>query len=372
MSFETPRIAIIGLGFLMRYLKPCFLALTERSHLIGATHSKAAIPAKAAEMGFPVVHRHYLDTLLDFDPEIIMLAPPPTAVHQMVQDVLTPYYRSLREKNHPLPDLYAFAPDPPVQYYPKLLGEDLFVVNLLPNMTARLDGDSPACYSVATYPVETPQPEKAARVRRFLAPLGALRIVPARWLTPFLGGYVVCHLILNLAYAAQDGLAKFGQPLSAGELASFLAKGLASPLPPQSSSPENALIAANCARLAWFFRQGILDFYREAGLPKEDYDQAVSVQLRAFISRLATDERETLVQESADHATRGGLLEHAERLFKAQMHAPIERAFAKGPRAPLVLFAAAAEFARQAAESVARYSLGYSGIHLPEADQSFS
>ncbi len=365
MSERTPRIAIIGLGFLMRYMKPCFEALTRNAYatnVVATTATEASISAKQAEMGIRIYHHHELGVLKAFKPDIIMFAPPPSAVANLTRDVLVPYYREIKEGNKPLPDLYAFAPDPRVEYYQTQLGNDGFYVNILPNMTFDPSGDAPACYSVVTYPdYQAHNVEKIARVEAFLSPLGSVLNMPSEWITPFIGGYVVCHLVLNFAFACYDALNTSGYLVSMEQIADVFQDSLSNDNISFDSNNEGSAETV-CRFVLKSFQNGLISYYAQSGISEGFARNAITVQLNAFIERLRSETRENLIRDSQNHATKGGLLENAERYFHDNIHANLLDRLSSPEGDLETLSEKISQFAYDAAAFISAFSDGYSGI----------
>ena len=63
-------------------------------------------------------------------PEIILFAPPPAVAPGLMEQVLAPYYRKVRERGGKLPVLYAFPPKPEGRDYLEMLGNDILVANI--------------------------------------------------------------------------------------------------------------------------------------------------------------------------------------------------------------------------------------------------
>ncbi len=365
MSEQTPRITIIGLGFLMRYMKPCFEALTGDAYgisVVGTTATEASIPAKQAEMGIHIYHHNELAVLNTFKPDIIMFAPPPSAVADLTRDVLVPYYRDLQAKKRPLPDLYAFAPDPRVEYYQTQLGNEGFYVNILPNMTFDLSGIAPECYSVVTYPdYQVHNVDKIARVETFLSPLGSVLNMPSDWITPFIGGYVVCHLVLNFAFACYDALAAAGHRVSMEQISDVFQDSLSNQIISFDRSNEGG-IEFVCRLVLKSFQNGIVSYYAQSGISEGFARNTITVQLKAFVERLRSETRENLIRDSQNHATKGGLLENAERYFHDNIHAELLDRLSSPEGDLETLSEKISQFAYDAAAFISAFSDGYSGI----------
>ena len=79
---QKPKLVILGMGFLMEHLKPCYHHLYGEDlspYIAASTHSAQRAPQRAKQMGFPVVCQGELELLRAHQPELILFAPIPTA-----------------------------------------------------------------------------------------------------------------------------------------------------------------------------------------------------------------------------------------------------------------------------------------------------
>lgn len=65
---------------------------------------------------------------------------PPTVSVDIAKTILLPYYNTLRAASQPLPDLYSFTPTPDENWYANLLGNDVSIVKILPNIFTDVHG----------------------------------------------------------------------------------------------------------------------------------------------------------------------------------------------------------------------------------------
>ncbi len=117
---KKENIVIIGMGFLATYAIPCYERLLGdeiSKYLVGIKGSDCGLKERQAQCNFPVQVGRVRETLEEKRPGLIILAVKPNQIADMVEGTLVPYYQMLREKGEELPDLYSFAPAPPVSYY---------------------------------------------------------------------------------------------------------------------------------------------------------------------------------------------------------------------------------------------------------------
>ncbi len=326
-----PKLVILGMGFLMSHLKPCYHHLygEELSPYIAAsTHSAQKAPQRAKEMGFPVVCQGELELLQAQRPEIILFSPIPTAAPDLVERVVAPYYAGLRQMGQPLPDFYAFPPTPTPDYYQDKLGKDVHIVNILPNMANTLAGRdiSQEGYSLLTFPDGAPWPqENLERLREFLRPVGGTIDVPLRHTTTVLGCYVCSHVIQETAHTAAAALTHAGLPLSHSQMASAMRARLL-----QVSGrrfPDSLECFSQAAGSAQPLAEAVLDrfvagmqaFNREAGIPEELGNPILYSQTDIFLQSAQLLDWEEIQVNNSHHATKGGILEMALHTFQEVM-----------------------------------------------------
>ena len=159
------KIVIIGMGFLMEYIMPCYKKLLGdnfATNVVAVTADAKDLKRKQESFGFKVVLNENKETLENVEPDIILFAPPPSFAPEITESVLKPYYEKLRKEGKPLPDLYAFPPNPAGKYYLDTIGYDINVANILPNMVSKI-GDmdvSQEGYTNVTFPKEKEWPEE--------------------------------------------------------------------------------------------------------------------------------------------------------------------------------------------------------------------
>ena len=364
MPTKSPRIVIIGLGFLMRHMKPCFTALTGseyQKNIVGTTATESTIPEKQKEMGFEIVHASYLEVLREIQPNIIMFSPPPSAVGQLTKNVLIPYYSDVRQKMWTIPDVYAFPPDPRVNYYHKSLGSHVFCVNILPNMTFHSGGKYPRCYSVVSYSQDHEiDLSKIYCLKNFLKPLGYTIYIPPNVINTFIGAYVTCHLILNFVFATLDGYQEAGMPMTKEEIAREMQVHLLRKITEKNVTHRE--FSQSYELLIDSMTEGIFEHYKTHGFVGDLAQETLTVQLNAFLDLVISESRDGLVKKSQGHATKGGLLENAEELFEEKMMEKIKRDIVHNQGLSLKISGEIKDFIMDTCAFISAFSNGYSGI----------
>ena len=136
-------IVILGTGFIAGYLNRGlhYLFSELRQPMVGNVCAIGKHPEKLASrtniLKDCVLCTDPIDSVLfKFHPTILIVAVPPTVSVDIAKTILLPYYNTLRAASQPLPDLYSFTPTPDENWYANLLGNDVSIVKILPNISA--------------------------------------------------------------------------------------------------------------------------------------------------------------------------------------------------------------------------------------------
>lgn len=322
---KKENVVIIGMGFLATYAIPCYERLLGDeigSRLVGIKGSDRGLKERQAQCNFPVQVGKVRETLEEKDPGLIILAVKPDQIADMVEGTLAPYYQMLREKEEELPDLYSFAPAPPVSYYYDALGSDVNAANQLPNMISHVEGYdlSQAGVSFVSFDSRREWPEKKKRrAKEFLSPTGTVVEIAGEKANSFLAMQVACHLMFELNYIVQDIAKENGKEISLAQSASafraLLRKRFHEPcvevLPwsLDGIDDENMREFMEMTLDAWY--DGVYRFSETAGIPHEAADRMICGTMETFHMEAQLEPKEVLVQNTKNHATPGGYLEMA-------------------------------------------------------------
>ena len=341
---NKPKIAVIGMGFLMSYLKPCYhnaIGDDLSKNIVAATATASTTEKKSRAMGFPVQCADYYNMLDSFRPDMIFFAPPPSAAKAMARDILAPYYEALRKENKPFPDLYAFPPNPDGKFYIDTVGSDINVVNILPNMAAKLkDRDiSKESYTIFNFPVGHEWPEENLdRLKKFFSPLGYTVSVPADNFNTMLGGFVSSHISEELAISVSRGLKKAGVDTAYSDIASamrhsFLKQNdrhIDSALP--CSPLFDGRLDDVLGELIKSWMEGMLEHYRENGMSEALGREILIPQIDIFLQSAQLLTEDEIEYNNSCHATKGGILEKALAVFHGEIEKPLEDIFSVYPK----------------------------------------
>ena len=302
-SYKDTKIAIMGFGFLMGYIYDCYANFLGKENLktniIAITADQNTIEEKRRKYPFEISLKDNLGALRKIEPDIILFAPPPSVAPQIIDNELKQYFKECKEK----PDIYAFPPTPPGKYYLDVLGDDIFVCNILPNMVKEIGGVSlkgREGYSTVTYPEGLVEdPERVKRLDDFLRPLGTTVAVQPDKIMDVLAAYVMIDLwphriIKSAEYLEMDRHMDF---LEKSEVAKTIIKEISS---------------------------GILEYLEDKGFDPVEAEQIVFKRNRLVFHLIADTEKEILLKDMASHATTGGVFEKGVRLHEIFLDHSIE------------------------------------------------
>lgn len=317
------KVTIIGLGFLMEYIFPCFRqAKGERTaaELNAVTADAGDLNGKRQRLGIPVVLDDNAGALRTLEPDCIFFAPPPSVAPGLVEDCLVPYFAELRAAGKPIPALVAFPPSPAGAYYQEKLGLDLKVVNIIPNMISRVgeeDVSSEACHLI-TYPArDNWTAEEKEDLGRFLAPMGRrLELTPELTLH-VLSAEIATHPLTELADVAARCLTERGIACTYREAASCLrachqrARGYTAPgtnhCALEAISDPEARRLLERVTCSWY--DGLHGYLTAQGFAPERAARLLDPLFDLYYHEAQLEDRDTILAKARKDATPGGMLE---------------------------------------------------------------
>jgi hypothetical protein len=292
--YSETKIAIIGFGFLMGYLFDCLKEFIGEdnisTNIIAVTADMETINLKRSKYPFKILLHDNLSALRDLKPDIILFAPPPSAAKGIIETELLTYYRECSIK----PDVYAFPPSPGGKYYQDVLGDDVFVCNVLPNMVKEIGGqplNGSEGYSTLTYPDRTQFGEmKKRRLEDFLRPLGGIIEVKPDEIMDVLAAYVMIdlwpHRILKAA-----GILGF----------------------------EYHDEVKNSSKFEQYVNEvsvSTIDYLITSGLDAEKAERIVRERNKLLFHLTYESDEEFLVADMLSHSTKGGVFEKGLKLHE--------------------------------------------------------
>ncbi|MEY8355701.1 L-2-amino-thiazoline-4-carboxylic acid hydrolase [Lachnospiraceae bacterium 54-53] len=335
---QEPGIVIIGLGYIAEYIVPGYEALLgnhTETRIIGVTADEADIERKRRTLGFPVYLGENERALREGKPDIIIFAPPPSVAMPLTHQVLLPYYEELRKEGSILPDLYAFPPSPSGEDYQSVLGEDVNVVNIVPNMfrTAAGTDISQEGFTLLSFPKGKPWEGPCfERLSRFSEPFGALKIQKPELVLSTLAGVIAAFTASDTVFAIANALYD-GDQEQIYRLGRIM-RGIHRSLTGKSGdeAPEDAADPAKQKLLGAVVSSmydGTVRALTEKGLPREEAeaDQALCLEQQYHVAAL--ESRRVILYNTRKHATKGGVTERAEIFLTQNIKGVLKEYFSR-------------------------------------------
>lgn len=342
-SKSDTKIVIIGMGFLMGYIEPCYTEYVGKENvvknIIAVTADEESVENKRKEFPFEIRLFDNLSALRDNNPDIILFAPPPSVAPKLIEEVLKVYFDELRKTKMPLPDIYAFPPSPVGKYYLDALGGDINVCNILPNMVKEINGkklNGTEGNTHVTYPNEKAwPPENKKRLEQFFSPLGGVIDVKPEYVLKMLATLVTVESIPFALFSMVDALKKTGCKINHKDLATCMRGYFEEKyqyFPKNSTKCSTEILNADTRKIivqfcdSWF--TGIIDYLVEQGMEKDKARNIIIAFIDITLHACQHEERETLEVTAKDHATKGGVLERGILCFEALMKDKLMAVFA--------------------------------------------
>ena len=265
---------IIGLGNLLQVIWPCLTQSLGGPDLdrrvVATTLDRPDLENKRRFFKIPVQLGRNLEALQANRPDIVLFAPPPTAAPGEIETTLKPYFDQLRERNLPLPEIYAFPPMPPGRHYRRVLGSDVLVCNIIPNNVSQVAGQplQDEGYYVAGFSGDWPA-ESKNRLKRIFSSQGAFVEVPPEKLVPMLGGTCAFFCLWQAVPVISEILQAHGYGLDHNTVGEFMraqCQRLSGYAPAHSVPTDPDLVhgpaASFLATAARAWREGVARYYR--------------------------------------------------------------------------------------------------------------
>ena len=100
-AFVNAKAVIIGMGFLMEYIFPCWknaMGAKVSENILAVTADAHDLEGKQQRMGIRVILNDNAGALQQMRPDWIFFAPPPSVAPGLTRDILLPYYESCRRE----------------------------------------------------------------------------------------------------------------------------------------------------------------------------------------------------------------------------------------------------------------------------------
>ena len=334
------KIVILGTGFIAGYLNSGLHHLFSKlgQPMMGNVCAIGKHPEKLAARA-DVLKDCLLCTdpidfvLADFHPTIIIIAVPPTVASDIAKSILLPYYNALRAASQPLPDLYSFTPTPDENWYADLLGNDISIIKILPNIFTDVHGIDITSVGINTVSL-TPAFEHSSRrtlLDLMLAPYGKTVSLSASQALIFLAGKITSHVCCEACFCIHEAAQKAGLSVTLNDIGKAFQYAQRSfttlfddPIPALRRGdilPPALQAFMQSFSDAWF--GGLHDFTNSMPVCVSD-EEALSLDVYSYALNtiaIAVKTKEELEQDTKNAATKGGILERGVEYF----HEVIER-----------------------------------------------
>jgi len=337
------KIAILGMGYLMEYIYPCYENLLGDNigkNIVAVTADEKDLPRKQKRCAFPVILEDNLSALRMNKPDYIFIAPPPKLAPEIVEKILVPYYKELRENGRTLPIIYAFPPNPVGAYYLEKLGSDVMVVNILPNMVSEIAGERLAGEGLTyiTFADESKwTQEKRTFLSEFFAPLGGTIEVKPCHIMQMLAGTVAIHTISEIIFTITDAINHGEAKIDFKDIASAMRSYHRTKRSYQQSSCQcskekvDPYLYAMLKKVTFHWFEGVKEFYLDAGLDEETSNTILVSLLDLHLHVHQRENRNDIEAKTLQHATRGGVLEKGCQMFARLVKTGLEKEFSVYP-----------------------------------------
>lgn len=340
---KDKKMVVLGMGYLMEYLYPCYEECFKdnlKDSVIAVTADEKDLERKRERCAFPVLLNENMKALSLLEPNYILVAPPPSIAPSLIQNDLVPYFNSLRKTGKRLPVIFAFPPKPAGRYYMEKLGEDVHVVNILPNMVSQIAGERlhGEGLTYLTYPANSSWTEEERHfVSDFFAPLGGTVEVKPEHVNQMLAGTVTVHNISEIIFTITDAVNKNNGQISYKDIASAMRhyhrakRGLVNESYPSSDKVFDPYFYAMLKKICFHWYEGIKRYYLSVGMSEELTHKILSSLLDLHLQIHQREERNEIEAKGAKHATKGGVLAKGCEMFEKLVTTDLNKVFSSYP-----------------------------------------
>lgn len=340
-DYKNTKIAVVGMGHIGHYMRVCYEALVDgnlKDNVVLIKATERGVEEIEKEFGCPVVVADNLGAFRKYQPDVILVCPPPSQIPGVIESALVPYARERAAAGAAKPDILSFGPTPSVDSFYDKLGETANVVKILPNMFYETKGMFSAFLegNFITFSDSYPWPEaNKARLYELLKPLVNTYEVTEKVSVPLIGIRNAAHCLYDMCFVMSDVLNSRGVP---GEhhqkIASVMRAALREnwdDMPQElipcsmSDMPENIAHFAAQSIVNWV--QGISDFCDADQMPANSVYFVRRLRMEAYLVTIGLYDREELNALTKKHATKGGICERSGIFFNEQCKEIMTKAF---------------------------------------------
>lgn len=335
--YEQTRFVVIGFGFLMGYIAPCYSQFFDddriKDHVIAVTADPASLDAKRKQYPFPILLNDNVAALNQMKPDVILFAPPPSVAPGLAREVLKPYFDACRAAGETLPDLYAFPPSPQGKFYLDLLGSDIHVCNILPNMMSEINGVSlngAEGNTHITIPAEGPWPEEnLSRLEKVFSPIGGVIYVPTENVLDMLATLCIVEVIPLLLFNLADAVGQDSKEL-AGAMRWWHQQRY--DYHPAGSTPCDCAAVPEqinelLRKMGERWMKATVDFLVDVGMDRATAEKILVANVDLKLHCCQLQDRAKSEDDLRNHATKGGVAERARMCYELLLEPVFKKRF---------------------------------------------
>ncbi len=335
------KIVIIGIGALMEKMYPCFekfLGEDLEDHLLATTADAGDLERKKNRFSFGILLNDNAGALQKMQPDIIVYAVPPQVAAEIAERDLAPYYEQCRKEGKEPPALYVFPPRPAAEYYLGLLGEDLKVCHILPNVILSIAGEkleNEGLNFITLSEKNCWTEEDKKQLEDFLSATGAcIYLAPKDVMAIMTSGVSV----INYAYVLEtmeDALNSHGYEVSMNTLAQGCRYALEEytgykPARSNADKPELPQEVYNAvSQFTMRMYDGLMKYCLELGLSKETAKAFLDGYFDFYLHYYMAESEEAIKGLVTSQTTKGGVAEKGEQIYKAEMQEKLREVFSQ-------------------------------------------
>ena len=327
-DYQNTKIVIIGMGYLMEYIQPCYRALLGEERLkrqmLATTADPEGLAEKAARLGFSVLLNQNMKALEMIQPDIILFAPPPHVAYEIAERDIRPYYDTLRQRGGKLPDFYAFTPKPVGAVYGEILGRDVAIVNIIPNMFTRIGNRwiPEEGRTLITFAEGLPSwsTDKQQRLFSFLSPLGPVVAVAPEQLTTVLTSFSASRVITDILLTCSEI-----QNVPLHELAGEGRGALFTRFDSKDDKPQKESYGEIGAWVSRAWLDGVYQGALAVGISEQTAQNTLHPLYNVRLHKLQVEDIDSIQREMRKNATPGGIFEKACMLYTQMVDKPLRK-----------------------------------------------
>jgi pyrroline-5-carboxylate reductase len=329
LEIKMEKIVVIGVGFIGQYMGKGIrkiLGIDDlHGRVFGIKGSPSGVRGRSAALGYEVSVADSGRVLQRERPSIILLSPPPARAEGILKNDILPYCDICRKEGLSLPDIYSYIPSPSPLVMRNVLGEDVNVVKILPNMLDNVRGYDLSPYGInyLTFPENTDWPkERKELLYRCMDCYGHTAAISDTDSLVLLAGKITSHVCYEASYALEDRLKKAGHTIPLNHIGMAMREAQYELFPDADrigkSGPVRLPAADTFIRefmRGWF--TGLNRFSHE-NVRQLDILEADRIDMCSFLLNvfpIAHSPREVLEQDTRNAATKGGILERGIEVF---------------------------------------------------------